>query len=73
MPGSWSKEKKKALAGQIMRQKPDKDNVEKALVDALFDKDERLSMNSGVQFWALESEEPRVEVILLPIFPCAYL
>lgn len=34
MPPSWSKKKRAAMDGQPHQQKPDKDNLEKALIDA---------------------------------------
>jgi Holliday junction resolvase RusA-like endonuclease len=39
MPPSWSKKKQAQLVGKPHQQKPDKDNLEKALLDALFDDD----------------------------------
>ncbi|WP_334254054.1 RusA family crossover junction endodeoxyribonuclease [Mannheimia indoligenes] len=42
MPKSWSKKKKAEMDGKPHQQKPDKDNLEKALLDALFDDDCRI-------------------------------
>lgn len=39
MPASWSKKKRAASAGQPHQQKPDVDNLMKALMDALYDDD----------------------------------
>ena len=39
MPKSWSKKKREIYNGQAHQQKPDKDNLEKALLDALFSDD----------------------------------
>lgn len=39
MPESWSKKKKTDMNGQPHRQKPDVDNLIKALCDALYDDD----------------------------------
>lgn len=39
MPDSWSKKKKAAMDGQPHMQKPDVDNLLKALLDALFEDD----------------------------------
>lgn len=39
MPKSWSKSKRQAMCGQPHQQKPDKDNLEKALLDALYQDD----------------------------------
>ena len=35
MPNSWSKKKKAAMCGTIHQQTPDKDNLEKGLLDAI--------------------------------------
>lgn len=39
MPRSWSKAKREAMKGTPHRQKPDRDNLEKALLDALHSDD----------------------------------
>lgn len=39
MPNSWSDKKKRALCGQPHQQRPDKDNLEKAFLDALCESD----------------------------------
>lgn len=39
MPKSWSKRKREAMDGRPHQQTPDKDNLEKALLDALFQDD----------------------------------
>lgn len=39
MPPSWSKKKRAALAGQPHQQKPDADNLLKALMDAVYHDD----------------------------------
>lgn len=68
MPESWSKKKKALMAGQMNTQKPDKDNIEKAIGDALFDKDQMLCMGGVVmQYWCMPEEEPRVDVFLVPV------
>lgn len=42
MPKSWSKKKKAEMNGKPHQQKPDKDNLEKALLDAIFEDDCRI-------------------------------
>lgn len=42
MPQSWSKKKKAEMSGKPHQQKPDKDNLEKALLDAIFEDDCRI-------------------------------
>lgn len=39
MPASWPKKKKEALRGQLHFGKPDRDNIDKAILDALFPDD----------------------------------
>lgn len=39
MPASWSKKKRAEMDGQPHQQKPDKDNLEKALLDAVHAED----------------------------------
>lgn len=68
MPDSWSKKKKLLMAGQMNTQKPDKDNVEKAIGDAIFDNDQYLCMGGVVmQYWSMPDEDPRVDVFLIPV------
>lgn len=56
MPNSWSKKKKLAMVGKYHRQKPDKDNLEKALIDSLFGdlSDEGVADTHSRKFWAYE-------------------
>lgn len=42
MPKSWSKKKQAEMNGKPHQQKPDKDNLEKALLDAIFEDDCRI-------------------------------
>jgi len=39
MPKSWSKKKTDVMRGQPHRQRPDRDNIDKAILDALFKDD----------------------------------
>lgn len=39
MPPSWSQKKKADMKGKPHRQRPDRDNVDKAILDALFPED----------------------------------
>lgn len=70
MPESWSDKKKAAMAGQLMRQKIDADNLIKSVGDSLFDNDERLAIMHCLQYWAMPHEEPRVDVYLIPVPIC---
>jgi len=51
MPASWPKKKKTELAGLPCRQKPDWDNIGKAVCDALFTEDSALSDGRTRKFW----------------------
>jgi len=43
IPKSWSKKKKDQHRGQIHRHRPDRDNVDKAILDAIFKDDSIIS------------------------------
>ncbi|PHM24078.1 RusA family crossover junction endodeoxyribonuclease [Xenorhabdus ehlersii] len=51
MPPSWSKKKRTAMNGKPHQQKPDKDNLEKALLDAVFDDDSRVWDGRVTKVW----------------------
>lgn len=51
MPKSWSKKKRIEMAGAPHRQKPDKDNLEKALLDALFEDDSHVWDGRVSKLW----------------------
>lgn len=51
MPASWSKKKKADMAGKPHQQKPDKDNLEKALLDAIFEDDCRIWDGRVTKIW----------------------
>lgn len=63
MPKSWSKTKRAQYVGQPHQQKPDKDNLEKALLDAVFDEDSMSGTDglprSGEKPGKLSSGRPR--------------
>jgi Holliday junction resolvase RusA-like endonuclease len=42
MPKSWSKKKKESMCRKPHQQKPDADNLVKALLDAIFDEDKHI-------------------------------
>jgi Holliday junction resolvase RusA-like endonuclease len=52
MPDSWSKKKKQAMLHTPHRQKPDKDNLEKAVLDALFGDDSGVWYGSQEKRWS---------------------
>ncbi len=51
MPQSWSKKKRAQHAGKPHQQKPDKDNLEKALLDAVFDEDSHVWDGRVTKIW----------------------
>tara|TARA_R110000737_G_C14489855_1_gene470036 strand:+ start:127 stop:345 length:219 start_codon:yes stop_codon:yes gene_type:complete len=59
LPKSWSKKKKKQMEGQEHKQKPDLDNLIKAVKDTIFYKhpvhnDCEVSRTNSGKFWARE-------------------
>jgi Holliday junction resolvase RusA-like endonuclease len=60
-PKSWGKAKRAAAIGELHRAKPDRDNIDKALLDCLFDQD------SGVAAGTIEKRwdwTPRLELVI---------
>lgn len=51
MPKSWSHKKRSDMNGKPHQQKPDKDNLEKALLDAIFDDDSRVWDGRVTKVW----------------------
>lgn len=60
MPKSWSKKKKAQMIGRPHQQRPDKDNLEKALLDAVYDDDCRVWDSRVTKLWA---EKGMIELI----------
>lgn len=60
MPESWSHSKKLQMDGAKHFQKPDFDNIQKAVADALLENDEIIADSTFSKRWTLG--EPRVEV-----------
>lgn len=56
MPGSWTLEKKAEMCGQPHQQKPDKDNLEKALLDAIYEDDCRVWDGRVTKVWGVTGE-----------------
>jgi len=54
MPKSWSKKKKAVMCSMPHQQRPDKDNLEKALLDAIFDEDCRIWDSRVTKRWGYE-------------------
>lgn len=51
MPRSWSNKKKAAMLGQPHKQKPDTDNMIKAVLDAVYTEDSQIYHVDGLKFW----------------------
>lgn len=56
MPKSWSKRKKEEMNGKPHQQKPDKDNLEKAFLDALCSEDSYIWDGRVTKIWAYEGK-----------------
>lgn len=54
MPKSWSKKKKAEMVGKPHQQKPDVDNLLKALLDAIYDDDAHIWDIHAVKLWDVE-------------------
>lgn len=59
MPESWSNKKKVRMEGKPHQVKPDKDNLEKALLDCLKVQDQTVWHTDVYKYW---SSKPRVEI-----------
>ena len=59
IPESWSQRKKTAMAGKPHRQKPDRDNIDKAICDALWKRDEGIWTGFQAKFWD-DGNKPRL-------------
>ncbi len=59
MPKSWSKKKRAEMLGKPHQQKPDVDNLIKALMDAVLKEDEGVWDIRQTKYWA---ENPSIEV-----------
>jgi Holliday junction resolvase RusA-like endonuclease len=57
---SWTNKKKVAMVGEIHREKPDWDNIGKAVSDALFEQDKRIACGQVKKVWCAEGEERTV-------------
>lgn len=59
MPKSWSKSKKRKMSNTPHRCKPDRDNVDKAILDALFIDDSKIYSGSLLKMWD-DGHGPRI-------------
>lgn len=56
MPKSWSKKKRDKMDGQPHQQTPDKDNLEKALLDAIFTDDSTVWDGRVSKIWGIQGK-----------------
>ena len=63
IPKSYSKRKREALMGQPHRMKPDRDNIDKAILDALFSEDAGIAEGHIAKFWD-DGQGPRIEITM---------
>jgi Holliday junction resolvase RusA-like endonuclease len=61
IPKSWTKAKKIAMAGVLHRQTPDRDNIDKAILDALFKEDSGVATGTLTKRWD-DGAGPRIEL-----------
>ncbi len=63
-PASWSKKKRNEAIGELHRGKPDRDNIDKAILDALFKEDSAIASGSIEKRWDIcERVEIEIEII----------
>lgn len=51
MPESWSAKKKALLCGELHTAKPDRDNVDKGILDALWENDQGVALGTLEKRW----------------------
>lgn len=61
IPKTWTAAKRESLAGALHRQKPDKDNIEKALLDAVLYEDSGIACGWTSKQWD-DGKGPRLVV-----------
>lgn len=60
-PKSWSKKKRCEVIGKLHRAKPDRDNIDKAVLDSLFKQDSGIAKGTLDKCWGWT---PRIEIII---------
>jgi len=59
LPASWSRKARAAAIETPHRQRPDKDNLDKGVLDTLWKEDAAIYRGSQAKYWG---EEPRIEI-----------
>ena len=67
MSKSWSKKKKDKMRNTPHQQRPDKDNLEKALLDSIFDEDCRVWDGRTTKIWGDKGEIVIIELLGDPL------
>ena len=65
MPKSWSKKKRKEMELEPHRQKPDRDNIDKAILDSLFKDDSGIYQGNIMKLWASVEHERSILFITI--------
>lgn len=65
MPASWSKKRKLAMEGKDHQAKPDRDNIDKAVLDSLWAQDSCVAKGLIEKRWCWAGEE-RIEITITP-------
>jgi Holliday junction resolvase RusA-like endonuclease len=64
-PRSWTKTKRKMLAGQPHEQTPDLSNLIKAVEDALTDDDSKINILWATKIWSSNPEAPSIDIEII--------
>lgn len=64
IPKSWSKKKKAEKRGSLHTQRPDRDNIDKALLDALWEEDSHIAWGTVLKVWCPEHQEPGINITI---------
>lgn len=64
MPKSWSKKKRTEMLGKPHQQRPDIDNLSKAVMDALCEDDSYIYCLHAEKFWA---DDPGIDINIIPV------
>ena len=60
-PQSWSKKRKAEAIGELHRSKPDRDNIDKAVLDALFEDDSGIAAGHIEKRWGVAA---KIEIVI---------
>lgn len=63
MPDSWPEKKKAQFAGKDHHSKPDRDNIDKGILDALFESDQSIATGFIAKRWD-DGQGARIELVL---------